>query len=194
MVILLSLSVIAKAQDNHVTAKYNQNYKITLVAIDPMFLAYTDDWRLAVDLSFSYPKQRLERPPKHINFGIRSLAKEVKYPVKDDRGVTLLADGVPVNMDNVSYIASAYEFKKDHIEIVPFEPQIKDGKVVGKNDQPIKSPIEESFATYIKPEDFLKLAKAKSIGVRIGNKTYNFTINQMQSIRSLARLTIPNSK
>lgn len=179
------------AQDAHIRTKYLENRKTTVVSIDPMFVMYTPDRRVAVDIRFDYPKQRLVKPPKQINFSLRSLAKELKYPQGGRTEIAILADGEPLKLGKVVYLATGWALEKDRLVGVTSKPQVKGGGVSDENGKPITGPVEEMFAAAIGPEAFPKLADAKTVEIRVGDETFGFTENQMNSVRAFAKLTTP---
>ena len=184
-------SSIGFAQDTHIKTKYYEDRKITVVSIDPMFVLYTPDRRVAVDIRFDYPKQKLVKPPKQINFSLKSLAKELKYPQGERSKIVILVDGKPIELEKVVYFATNWVFEKDRLVGITLKPRIKGGKVLDENGKPITGSVEELLAGAIGPKAFPRLASAKIIEIHIGDEVFRFTENQMNSVRILAKLTMP---
>ena len=184
-------STLGLAQDTHIKTTYLEGQKMTVVSIDPMFVLYTPDRRVAVDLRFDYPKRKLVRPPKQINFSLRSLAKELKYPQGERSNIDILVDGELVKLGEVVYLATGWAFERDRLTGVNLKPGIKGGGVSDGSGKPLAGPVEEMFAAAIDPAAFPRLAAAETIEIRIGDETFGFTEKQMNSVRNLAKLTTP---
>jgi hypothetical protein len=183
-------STLGLAQDTHIKTAYLEDRKITVVSIDPMFVLYTPDRRVAVDIRFDYPKQKLVKPPKQVNFSLRSLAKELKYPQGERSKIAIVVDGETLKLGKVVYLATGWAFEKDGLVGTTLKPRIKGG-VSDENGKPITGPVEERFAAAIGPEAFPRLAAAKTIEIRVGDETFGLTERQTDSVRNLAKLAIP---
>jgi hypothetical protein len=183
----------AAAQDSHISSKYNQDSKETVVSTDPMFLLYALDSRMAVEFSFSYPKQKLVKSPKIVYLSLKSLTQGVvKYPKTTDQKVYLLADGDEIPLDDLVYLATIWIIQKDQLVGVNLKNfQVKNDEVLDENGKPIHKPVQEEFTVRIKQENFVKLSKAQAISVRVNGSAYDLTPNQANTVRTFAQRTIP---
>src|SRR5437764_11507092 len=100
--LLFSFATNTAAQDAHISSTYNS--KETVVSTDPMFLIYAVDSRMAVEFSFSYPKQKLVTSPKTVYLLLKSLTQGlVRFPKGSNQNVSLLADGDEIPLQDVIY-------------------------------------------------------------------------------------------
>jgi hypothetical protein len=190
--ILVAVLANASSQETHISSKYYPDSKETVVSTDPMFIVHTDDWRMAIEFSFRYPKQKLVKPAKRISISLKSLAKEIKYPKTNDQKFSLVADGEQINVEDLGYLPTNWVFEKDKLIGVTLRNlQVKNGKVLDENGRPISGPIQEWFTANIGGEKFIKLGNAQNIEIRVGSETYRLTPNQVNTVHGLAAMTIP---
>src|SRR5437667_9465986 len=137
--LLVTFAGNALAQDSHISSKYYQDSKETVVSTDPMFLIYALDSRMAVEFSFSYPKQKLVKAPKIVNFSLKSLTQGVvKYPKATDQKVSLFADVDEILLDDSIYLAMIWVVQKDKLVGINLKNfQVKNDAVLDENGKPI---------------------------------------------------------
>ena len=191
--LLLSFAANTAAQDPHISSKYNQESKETVVATDPMFLIYTLDSRMAVDFSFSYAKQKLVKSPKFVILEVKSLTQGVvKFPRATDQKVSLLADADEIPLDDLIYLGMVWIVQKGQLVGVNLKNfRLKNDAVLDENGKPIHEPVDESFTARIKQDKFMKLSNAQTISVRVNGSNHELTPDQANTVRTFARRTIP---
>ena len=189
--LLFSFAANTAAQDAHISSKYNS--KETVVSTDPMFLMYAVDSRMAVEFSFSYPKQKLVTSPKTVCLVLKSLTQGlVRFPNGTHQNVSLLADGDEIPLEDVIYLGMVWVIQKDKLVGINLQNfQVKNDAVLDENGKPIHGTLEESFTARIKQDKFIRLSNAQTVSVRVNGSNHDLTPNQANTVRTFARLTIP---
>lgn len=195
LVILFNIAGVGIAQDSHIRTTYIKAQNLTRVDIDPMYILNTPEQAITTNITFNYPKQKLIKTPKWVNLFFKSFARQLKFFEKEARQFVIVFDGEIAEMGELKYLP----FMPIQSKIIngramthkSFKPQIKKGKVFDENGKEVTGIFEEMLITKIDSELFLKIANAKNIEVRIGDKIFRFTPNQKNSIQEFGKLAIP---
>ena len=193
----LMSSTLGYAQETHVRTEYLKDIKMTKVETDLMYVLNTSAQFVQVSLLSRYKGEKLVQPPKQITFSIWSTSKDALYRKDKDRKLVVITDGEEWSSDILSYLVMKGETKdgKDtfYSENRPALgmqfPLPMSAKVRNSND--VNGLFMESMRVELKPEQFSKMANAKKVEFRLGNASFGFTEDQMNTLREFANRIKP---
>ena len=185
-------SISAYAQDPHVRTEYMKDIKMTKVETDLMYVANTPTQFAQVSLSSRYKGEKLTQPPGKVNLSIWSSSKDALYRKDKDRKLIVITDGAEWSLGTLSHVVMKGETKdgKDAFYgenrpalgmgiSLPLSAKVRDGNNVN-------GLFMEWMFIDMKPEQFLKIANAKKVEFRLGNTSFEFTEDQMNTVRDFA--------
>lgn len=164
-IIILLAATVAYAQDPHVYSEYKEQLKATIVYTDKMYLIKTPEQVIDVELNFRLKQKQSRKQPERVDLMLWSYSRELKYRKDEGKGISLIADGNSLKVEEVIYM--------------PFQQR-------KKNFDRIKDAYAEWIILYFSPAEAKKLATAKSIKLRMGNEEFSFTDIYMNTIRDFA--------
>lgn len=129
-------------------------------------LTVVSDERLDVSMYFTYPGQKLATP-KWVGMGIKSSIYEPKQ--YGDYTLTIVRDNHAINVGRMTV------HKRGEIRISPQRPTVK-------------IQLLEASIPY---EEFLSIANAKKVKLRIGHREFPLDPENLEAIRDLASRTAP---
>jgi hypothetical protein len=193
LILLISVfSISVYAQDPHVRTEYMKDIKMTKVETDLMYVINNPTQFMQVSLSSRYKGEKLVQLPSKINLSIWSSSKDALYRKDKDRKLIVVTDGEEWSLGTLSHLVMKGETKdgKDAFYsenrpalgiqiLLPLSAKIRDGNNVN-------GLFMEWMLTDMKPEQFLKIANAKKVEFRLGNTSFGFTENQMDTVRDFA--------
>lgn len=208
--ILLTLlsSPDALCQAPHVHTEYLEKGRRTRVYTDAMHVIDTPSQFMLVELSSSYPKQQLVKPPDRIFLRISSITKKVLYRQSPDTApkVIITGDGESLKFDRPSrlelkggtwegrevfWLAPIFPlFLEPKDKGLAFESPLPEGGQV-RAGKGVEGLYMEQIALELKPMQLLKIANAQNIEVELGGTRFGFTKNHMSTIRDFARRLTP---
>ncbi|MBD0371866.1 MAG: hypothetical protein ICV60_13585 [Pyrinomonadaceae bacterium] len=200
LLILISMFVITPGQttDSHVRTEYLPKVKMTKVETDMMFVINTPEQFMQLSLEARYPKQQLVTPPKTINVIIFSNSPRLIYESTKDQNLTVVTDGESWKAGELTYWSGKGERTKAGQEIfvnekraglglenpLPAGARVREGK-------DIDGLYMEWLSINLKWEQFTKIATAKTVEFQIGKTRFQFTENQMNTVRAFASHLTP---
>lgn len=184
-------TAFGQTQDPHVRTEYLPKVKMTIVETDMMFVINTPEQFMQVGLVARYPNQQLITPPKAINITIFSNSPKLIYENTKDQNLIVVTDGESWRAGELTYWSGKGEKSEAGQEIfvnekraglglsnpMPANALVKEGKDVGRL-------YMEWLLIALKPEQFSKIAKAKTVELQIGKTKFQFTENQMNTVRA----------
>ena len=192
------VSTVGQTQDPHVRTEYLPKIKMTKVETDMMFVINTPEQFMQIGLIARYPKQQLITPPKTINLTIFSNSPKLVYENTKDQNLIVVTDGESWKAGELKYWSGKGERTKEGREIfvnekrpglgletfLPATARVREGKDIDRL-------YMEWLLIDFKIEQFSKIAKAKTVEFRIGRTGFQFTENQMNTIRTFSSLITP---
>lgn len=201
------------AQDPHVHTEYLEKPKITRVYTDAMYVIDEPSQFLMVELRGHYPKRQLLKPSKDILLMISSVSRKAIYGNGSEitKKFTINADGERMGFDRPSYqlrkggtlkgrevffvedylleiigniIGSTDDDRRAYENTLPRDAQITGGKGV-------TGLFMERIIVSLSHKRLVKMANAQKIELRLGDTTFGFTENHMNTIRDFARRLTP---
>jgi hypothetical protein len=186
-----------QVQDSHVNREYLSDIKMTKVETDAMYISDTTDQFMQLSLVTRYPKQQLVTSPKKVNLSFFSNSPRLIYENTKNQNLVVVTDGESWKAGELKYWSGKGENSKGKemfvsekrqglgLEVfLPPTAQVRNGK--GINDLYL-----EWLLTDLKIEDFAKIAKARTIEFQIGKTKFEFTENQLKTIRAFSSIITP---
>jgi hypothetical protein len=201
IVVLVSLVFIAAGlgdgQAVGLHTEYMKDDKTTRVETSLLYVRNTPDQFVELMFRGWFKGEKPVKPPTKIAIEMFSLAKNPLYESK--RSLIAICDGAQFEIGQVSDLVLNGETKNgiDTFYGVRGNPNVGMQLPVSQNAQ-IKSTGNgvtglsmEWIGVDMKPEQFFKLAKSKTIELRLGNSSFTFSDTQMNIIRNLANAITP---
>ena len=158
--LIVSLLVLILAQDQTKRIKFvhDEQKQITTVLLPLMQLSGPKDryHSLAFTIYYFYPT-RYPAPPEDVHFELQSVVKGRR--LSPDLYIVFVIDGKPVHFSS-------------HRSAI-------------RNPVPGKSWVGERMYFVIPREDFLKLAAAQKLSVKLGNVSFDFGEDQLEAVREM---------
>lgn len=165
--LIVSFLVLILAQDQTKRIKFvvDEQKQITTVLLPLTQLSGPKDryHSLAFTIHYFYPT-RYPAPPEDVHFELHSVVKARQ--LTPDLYVVFVVDGKPVHFSS-------------HRRAI-------------RKPVPGKSWVGERMNFVIPREDFLKLAAAQKLGVRLGNVSFDFGEDQLEAVREMRTRINPN--
>jgi hypothetical protein len=195
--LLLASCVTANAQDTGVHTEYMKDNKTTRVESSMLYVSNTPDQFVELRLLSWYKGEKLTAPPAKVDLEVLSFSKDPLYKKDKDRAFVIVADGQESTMGNLSNSVMKGETVKgvDTFFVVGGNPNL--GVQV---DVPPSARIKaggnlngitmEWMNLSMKPDQFLKLAKAAKLEFRIGATSLPLTDKQVEIVHNFANKII----
>lgn len=200
LLIVISMFVITRGQttDSHVRTEYLPKVKMTKVETDAMFVINTPEQFMQLSLVARYPTQQLVKPPKTVNITIFSNSPRLMYESTKDQNLTVVTDGETWKAGELTYWSGKGERTKAGQEIfvnekrpglglenpLPASALVREGKDIDRL-------YMEWLLIDLKMEQFAKIARAGTVEFQIGKTRFQFTENQMNTVRAFASRITP---
>lgn len=199
LVISLSVTILGQSQDPHVRSEYMPKIKMTKVETDMLFVTNTAEQFMQVGLIARYPNQQLVIPPKNITMTIFSNSPKLLYESTKDQNLVAVTDGESWKVGEIKYWSGKGSKTDKGQEMFASEkrpglglqnPLPPNAKVALQKD--IDHLYLEWLLIELKPEQFAKITKSRSVEFQIGKTTFQFSDDQMNTIRAFASLITPH--
>lgn len=200
LALYLWFAPLGQAQDSHVRSEYMPKIKMTKVESDMMFVTNTPEQFIQVGLVARYPNQKLVTPPKSIAITIFSNSPKLLYENKKDQNLIAVTDGQSWKAGELKYWSGRGSKTDKGQEMFASEdrpglglqnPLPTDARVT--QGRKIDQLYLEWLVIELKPEQFGRLAQSRKLELQIGKTTFQFTDDQMNTIRTFASLITPHS-
>lgn len=190
--LMLMAAHLANAQAPGVHSEYMKDNKTTRVETNLLYLLNTPDQFVELILRSWYKGETLSKAPTRVALEIFSLSKKPLY--EGNKALTLVADGEELPIGSVSNLVLTGETKNGadtfygvrgnpNVGMQVPVPQSAEIKLKGNG---VSGLSLEWMEIDIKPEQFFKLAKSKTMALRLGKSSFTFTEAQMNIIRNFA--------
>ncbi|MGB7923858.1 MAG: hypothetical protein WCF57_11495 [Pyrinomonadaceae bacterium] len=190
--VLFALALSASAQDQHVRTEYMKDIKMTKVETDLMYVLNTPAQFAQVSLVSRYKGEKLVKPPTQITLSIWSTSKEALYRKEKDRKLLVKTDGEEWSLETTTHLVMKGEtkggkdtFYSENRPALGMQIPVPMSATVRNGDN-VNGLFMELMHIEMKPEQFAKIANAKKVEFRMGNTSFAFTEDQMNTVRDFA--------
>ena len=192
-----SATTIGQTQDSHVHSEYMPKVKMTKVETDMLFVSDTSEQFMQLGFEARYPSGQL-KPPKNITLTIFSNSPKPLYENSKDQTLLAITDGESWKVGELTYWSGKGSKTDKGQEMFASEKRPGLGL---QNPLPPAANVAmgrdidhlylEWLLIELKPAQFAKLAQSGSVEFQIGRTKFQFTDNQMGTIRAFAALIKP---
>jgi hypothetical protein len=181
------------AQTSGVRSEYMKDNKTTRVETNMLYVYNTPDQFVQLVLRSWYKGEKLTSPPTKVDVEVFSFSRNPLYRKDKDRPFTIVADEEQATIGTLSNTVMKGETKNgvDNFFAVGGNPNVGMQVPVPQSAQ-IKSGRNMNGITMewmglsMKPDQFLKFAKATKLEFRIGNTPLTLNDRHMEIIRNFA--------
>jgi hypothetical protein len=158
LIVSLLVLILAQDQTKRIEFVHDEQKQITTVLLPLMQLSGPKDryHSLAFTIYYFYPT-RYPAPPEDVHFELHSVVKGRR--LSPDLYIVFVIDGKPVHFSS-------------HRSAI-------------RKPVPGKSWVGERMYFVIPREDFLKLAAAQKLSVKLGNVSFDFGEDQLEAVREM---------
>lgn len=196
--ILVATCVTANAQGSGIRSEYIKDNKTTRVETNTLYVYNTPDQFVQLTLRSWYKGEKLTSAPTKVDLEVFSFSKNPIYKKDKDRAFVIVADGQESTMGNLTHMVMKGETKNGvdsffavggnpgvGVQVpVPQSAQIK----AGGN---LNGITMEWMGLSMKPDQFLKVAKAAKLEFRIGTTSLPLTDRHVEIIHNFVnQLTV----
>jgi hypothetical protein len=191
--LLLATCVTGNAQETGIHTEYIKNTKTTRVETSMLYVYNTPDQFVELRLFSWYKGEKLTSAPTKVALEVLSFSKNPLYKKDKDRALVIVADGQESPIGNLTSMIMKGETKNgvDSFFAVNGNPNLGIQVAVPQSAQ-IKAGGNMNGITMewmnlsMKPDQFLKLAKAAKLEFRIGTTSLPLTDRQLEIIHNFA--------
>jgi hypothetical protein len=189
--------LLVNPQDSHVHSEYIKDIKKTKVTTDLMYVVNAPAQFVQVQLSSLYQGEKLAKPPSTITLLIWSYSREAMYRKEKGKKLFVVTDGGSWLLGRLDSVVMKGETKKGQDAFysennpalgmqvpLPMHAQVRGGKNVN-------GLVMEWMFVDLKPEQLSKLVNAKKVALQLGDATFEFTSDQMNTVREFAKRITP---
>ncbi len=191
--LVLATCVSANAQDTGVHTEYMKDNKTTRVETSMLYVHNTPDQFVELIFRSWYKGEKLTSPPTKVDLEVLSFSKDPLYKKDKDRAFVIVADGQESTMGNLSSSVMKGETVKgvDTFFVVGGNPNLVVQVAVPpsariKASGNLNGITMEWMNLSMKPDQFLKLAKAAKLEFRIGTTSLPLTDKHVEIIHNFA--------
>ncbi len=191
----LFFAAIGQAQDTHVRSEYMPKIKMTKVESDTMFVTDTAEQFMQVGLVARYPNQQPVTPPKTVTVTIFSNSPKLLYESTKDQNLIAVTDSESWKAGELKYWSGKGSKTDKGQEMFASEKRPGLGL---QNPLPANAKVAQGrtidhlylewLIIELKPEQFARLAQSRKVEFQIGRTKFQFTDDQMNTIRAFASL------
>ena len=197
-VLLLSLVVLAtcvtgNAQGSGIRTEYIKDDKTTRVETNMLYVYNTPDQFVQLILRSWYKGEKLTSAPTKIDLEVFSFSKNSLYKETKDRGLVIVADGQEFTFGKLTNTVMKGQTKNgvDSFFVVGGNPYLGMQVPVPQSAQikaggNLNGVTMELMGLSMKPDQFLKLAKAAKLEFRIGTTSLQLTERHVEIIHNFA--------
>jgi hypothetical protein len=197
-VLLLSLllsatCVTTKAQGSGIHTEYMKDNKTTRVETSTLYVYNTADQFVALALRSWYKGEKLTSAPTNVDLEVFSFSKNPLYKKDKDRALVIVADGQESSIGNLTNLVMKGETKNgvDSFFAVGGNPNVGIQVPLPQSAQikaggNVNGITLEWMRLTMKPDQFLKLAKAGKLEFRIGTTSLPLSDRHVEIIHNFA--------
>jgi len=191
--LLITTYVTGNAQGSGIHTEYMKDNKTTRVETNTLYVYNTPDQFVELTLRSWYKGEKLTSPPNKVDVEVLSFSKKPLYKNDKDLAFIIVADGQESRLGNLTNMVMRGETKNgvDRFFAVNGNPNV--GVQVGvpqsaqiKVGGDLTGMTMEWMALSMKPDQFLKLAKAAKLEFRIGNTSLPLNDRHVEIIHNFA--------
>ena len=191
--LLLATCVTADAQDTGVHTEYMKDNKTTRVETSMLYVYNTPDQFVELTLFSWYKGEKLTSAPTKVDLEVFSFSKNPLYKKDKDRALVIVADGQESPIGMLTNVVMKGETNKgvDSFYAVGGNPNLGMQVPVPPSAQikaagNVNGMTMEWMGISMKPDQFLKLAKAAKLEFRIGTTSLPLTDKHVEIIHNFA--------
>lgn len=191
--LLLAICVSGNAQGSGVHSQYIKDTKTTRVETSMLYVHNTPDQFVQLTLRSWYKGEKLTSAPTKVDLEVFSFSKNPGYKKDKDRAFVIVADGQEFPIGNLSNTVMKGQTKNgvDSFFTVGGNPNVGVQVPVPQSAQikaggNLNGITMEWMAFSMKPDQFLKPAKAAKLEFRIGTTSLPLTDRHVEIIHNFA--------
>jgi len=194
VLLVLTACVTGKAQSSGVHSEYMKDTKTTRVETFMLYVYNTPDQFVELQLRSWYKGEKLMSPPTKVDVEVFSFSKNPLYKKDKDRSLVIVADGQESAVGNLTNTVMKGETKNgaDSFVAVGGNPNLgiqvpvpQSAKIKAGGN--LNGVTMEWMGISLKPDQFLKLAKATKLELRIGSTVLPFDDRHLEIIHNFAQ-------
>ena len=190
---VLTTYVTGNAQGSGIHTEYMKGNKTTRVETNALYVYNTPDQFVELTLRSWYKGEKLTSLPTKVDVEVFSFSKNPLYKTDKERAFFIVADGQESRLGNLTHMVMKGESKNgvDRFFAVGGNPNVGLQVAVPESAQ-IKAGGDltgitmEWMSLSMKPDQFLKLAKASKLEFRIGNTSLPLNERHVEIIHNFA--------
>jgi hypothetical protein len=191
--LLLATCVTGNAQESGIHTEYMKDNKTTRVETSMLYVYNTPDQFVQLTLRSWYKGEKLTSAPTKVDLEVFSFSKDPLYKKDKDRALVIVADGQESPIGKLTNMVMKGETRNgvDSFFAVGGNPNVGMQVPVPPSAQikaggNLNGITMEWMGISMKPDQFLKLAKAGKLEFRIGTTSLPLTDRQMEIIHNFA--------
>lgn len=191
--LLLATCVTANAQDTGVHTEYMKDNKTTRVETSMLYVYNTPDQFVELIFRSWYKGEKLTSAPTNVDVDVFSFSKNPLYKKDKDRPLVAVADGQESQIGKLRYMLMKGETRKGVDSFYVVEGNSNLGMQVPvppsaliKAAGNVDGIMMEWMGVSMKPDQFLKLAKATKLEFRLGATSLPLTDKHLEIIHNFA--------
>jgi hypothetical protein len=191
--LLLATCVTGNAQDSGIYTEYMKDNKTTRVETNMLYVYNTPDQFVELMLRSWYKGEKLTSAPTKVDLEVFSFSKNSLYKETKDRALVIVADGQEFPIGKLRNTVMKGETKNgvDSFFAVGGNPNLGMQVPVPQSAQikaggNVNGITMEWMGLSMKPDQFLKLAKAAKLEFRIGTTSLPLTDRHVEIIHNFA--------
>ena len=191
--VVLTTYVTGNAQGSGIHTEYMKDNKTTRVETNTLYVYNTPDQFVELTLRSWYKGEKLTSPPTKVDIEVFSFSKNPLYKNDKERAFVIVADDQESRLGNLTNMVMKGESKNgvDSFFAVGGNPNVGIQVAVPQSAQ-IKAGGDltgitmEWMSLSMKPDQFLKLAKATKLEFRIGKTSLPLNDRHVEIIHNFA--------
>jgi len=191
--LLLSTCVIGNAQETGIHTEYMKDTKTTRVETSMLYVHNTPDQFVELIFRSWYKGEKLTSSPTQVDLEVFSFSKNPLYKKDKDRALVIVADGQEFPIGKLTNMVMKGETNKgvDSFYAVDGNPNLGMQVPVPPSAQikaagNVNGITMEWMNIFMKPDQFLKLAKAAKLEFRVGTTSLPLTDKHVEIIQNFA--------
>jgi hypothetical protein len=191
MLLIFELGLNSNAQELGVLTHYNKDDKSTEVETILLPIYDTTDQYVKLKLRTSYKGDRMTKPPNKVIIELFSISDR---PLYTNEALNVIADGVSYRMGTLNNLLFKERtdngvegsFELDSPLRVTMKIAVPPAAKIRGGDN-LNKKILEVMGLTLKPEQFLTLARAAKLELRLRNSSFTLDDQQMDVVRNFAK-------
>lgn len=193
VLLILATYAICNGQESGIHTEYMKDNKTTRVETNVLYVYNTPEQFVELVLRSWYKGEKLTSPPTKVDVEVFSFAKSPLYKKDKDRSLVIVADGQEYPVGNLTNTVMKGETKNgvDSFFAVGGNPNVGMQVPVPQSAQirtggNLNGVTMEWMGISMKPDQFLKIAKAAKLEFRIGGTSLPLNDRHVEIIHNFA--------